>query len=139
VTVSRRPILLVDDDQVDAMTVQRALKELRADNPLLHFDHAEQALAYLEDAHEPLPRLILLDLNMPGMNGLEFLHIVKARPILRRIPVIVLTTSQQEDDRTRSFDLSAAGYIAKPIGYRHFMEVMQVIDAYWRLSEEPPL
>ena len=82
-------------------------------------------------------RPILLDLNMPRMNGIEFLRIVKADPALRRIPVVVLTTSREEEDKLNSFDLSVAGYMLKPVDYQKFVEVVKTIDLYWTLSELP--
>jgi CheY-like chemotaxis protein len=131
----RGAILLVEDDRVDAMTVARALQDLDVPNALAVAGNGEEALAYLRDAANPRPALILLDLNMPRMNGIEFLRVVKADADLRRIPVVVLTTSQEERDRVASFDLGVAGYIVKPMSYARFIEVMRTIDAYWSLSE----
>jgi CheY-like chemotaxis protein len=132
------PLLLVEDDLVDVMTVKRALRELGAAN-LLHVVHnGEQALAYLRAGGAVSPGLILLDLNMPRMNGLEFLKHVKADPQLSRIPVVVLTTSREEKDRLESFRHSVAGYMVKPVDYPQFVEVMRTIQAYWSLSEAPP-
>lgn len=131
-----KPILLVEDDQVDVMTTRRALKEVRVSNPLAVCENGEQAIAWLREAPE-LPCIILLDLNMPIMNGIEFLQSVKADPGLRRIPVVVLTTSDEQEDKVRSFDLGVAGYMAKPVDYRRFVEVMRSIDLYWTISEMP--
>jgi CheY-like chemotaxis protein len=75
---------------------------------------------------------------MPRMNGLEFLEVVKADPLLKRIPVIVLTTSRQEQDRVASFCLGVAGYMVKPVNYHQFVEVVRTIDLYWTLSELSP-
>ena len=88
--------------------------------------------------HE-LPCLILLDLNMPVMNGIEFLQVVKQHARWRRIPAVVLTTSQEEQDKIASFDLSVAGYMTKPVDYRKFVDAMRTIDAYWTLSEVSPI
>ncbi|HJV60592.1 MAG TPA: response regulator [Albitalea sp.] len=136
--MNNSPILLVEDDQVDAMTVRRALKEIRVTNPLVQADNGEAAIKHLGDASQERPCLILLDLNMPIMNGIEFLQVVKAHAEWRRIPVVVLTTSQEEQDKIASFDLSVAGYMAKPVDYRKFVEAMRTIDAYWTLSEAAP-
>lgn len=136
---NNNPILLVEDDQVDAMTVRRALKELQVANPLVHREHGEAALEYLQNPENERPCLILLDLNMPIMGGVEFLEVVKTLPLLKRIPVVVLTTSAEEQDKCRSFDLGIAGYMRKPVDYRRFVEVMRAIDLYWTLSEAPPL
>jgi len=131
------PILLVEDDTVDAMTVKRALKELKAMNDVVHVANGEEALEYLRDENNEKPCIILLDLNMPKMNGAEFLKIVKADEELRRIPVVVLTTSMNERDIIESFDLSVAGYMIKPIDYMQFVETIRAIEAYWKLSRIP--
>jgi CheY-like chemotaxis protein len=131
------PILLVEDDTVDAMTVKRALKELKAMNDVVHVTNGEEALEYLRAENNEKPCIILLDLNMPKMNGAEFLRIVKADEELRRIPVVVLTTSKNERDIFESFDLSVAGYMIKPIDYMQFVETIRAIEAYWKLSRIP--
>ncbi|MGD0959761.1 MAG: response regulator [Methylomonas sp.] len=132
-----KAILLVEDDQVDAMTVRRALKELHVVNRLDHVENGEEALAYLREAGRDSPCLILLDINMPIMNGVEFLQVVKAAPELKRIPVVVLTTSDEQIDKVDTFDLGVAGYMRKPVDYRQFVEIIRAIDAYWTLSESP--
>jgi CheY-like chemotaxis protein len=128
-------VLLVEDDRVDAMTVQRALRELNSPNPLHHVTDGEKALAYLHNPANPRPGLILLDLNMPRMNGLEFLARVKNDDQLKVIPVVVLTTSREEMDRAHSFGRSVAGYMIKPVDYDQFVEVMRTIKNYWMTSE----
>jgi len=135
--VSNKPILLIEDDVVDVMTVRRALKELRVPNMVEHAEHGEAGLAYLADAASERPCLILLDLNMPVMNGIEFLRAIKQDTALRSIPVVMLTTSEEPKDKTRSFDLGVAGYMAKPVDYRKFVEMMRSIDLYWSASEMP--
>jgi CheY-like chemotaxis protein len=136
---TQQHILLIDDDEVDVMTVRRSLRELGAEHPLDQVSDGEQALAFLRDSAHPLPGLILLDLNMPRMNGVEFLAIVKQDPLLKRIPVVVLTTSQEDSDRLMSFEQNVAGYMVKPVDYPQFVRTMQVIRDYWSTSEEPPL
>lgn len=133
--VTCKAILLVEDDQVDAMTVRRALKELHVTNRLEHVENGEEALAYLGDSGRECPCLILLDINMPVMNGIEFLQAVKVVPELKRIPVVVLTTSDEQKDKVETFDLGVAGYMRKPVDYRQFVEIIRTIDAYWTLSE----
>ena len=91
----------------------------------------------MRDPNNPVPALILLDLNMPRMNGLEFLKILKSDPDWCKIPVVILTTSQEDQDRLASFELSAAGYIVKPLEYPAFVEKLQILYQYWRLSEIP--
>lgn len=135
--ITNRPILLVEDDQVDKMTVVRALKEIHVTNPLVHRENGEEAVHYLQEPASEKPYIILLDLNMPIMNGLEFLKAVKNDGKLKRIPIVVLTTSEEQQDKINSFDLGVAGYMAKPVDYRQFVEVMRSIDAYWTISEMP--
>lgn len=132
-----KPILLIEDDSVDAMTVRRAIKELHVVNQLAHVENGEEALAYLRDPDGDRPCLILLDLNMPVMNGIEFLQACKAEPGLKRIPVVVLTTSDEQEDKVESFELGVAGYMRKPVEYKQFVEIMRTIDAYWTISESP--
>jgi len=131
------PILLVEDDQVDVMTVQRALKDLKVTNHLDIAGDGEQALAFLRDPKNKKPCVILLDLNMPRMDGIEFLRVAKQDKKLKRIPIVVLTTSKEEQDKINSFDLGVAGYIVKPVDYQDFVETMRIIDMYWTLSELP--
>jgi len=132
---SKRTIMLVEDDSVDAMTVERALKDVNVNNPLHVASNGEEGLAYLNSS--PAPGLILLDLNMPRMSGLEFLQTIKADHKFRKIPVVVLTTSAAKLDREASFDCSVAGYMIKPVEYRKFVEVIKLIDTYWTSSETP--
>jgi len=134
---STKSILLVEDDEIDQMTVQRALREIHVTNRLDIVGNGEEALAFLKDPAHERPGIILLDLNMPRMNGVEFLRLAKADPNLREIPIIVLTSSREEQDRVESFKLSVAGYMVKPVDYRQFVEVVRTIDLYWTLSELP--
>ena len=132
-----KPILLVEDDSVDAMTVKRALKDLKVTNQLVHKTNGEEALEYLRSEGSKKPCVILLDLNMPKMNGIEFLKIVKQDEVLKKIPVVVLTTSEDEQDKVETFNLGVAGYMAKPTNYKKFVETVRAIDLYWTLSELP--
>jgi CheY-like chemotaxis protein len=132
---SSRPILLVEDDDVDTMTVQRALKELKVTNPLIHTLNGEEALNYLKDGSNKKPCVILLDLNMPKMNGIELLRVVKVDDRLKKIPVIVLTTSDDVQDKVETFGLSVAGYIIKPTDYKKFVDAVKTVNIYWTLSE----
>lgn len=134
---SKKPILLVEDDVVDRMTVERALKEIRVTNKLVMVENGEEALDHLRDPSNENPGIILLDLNMPKMNGIEFLKVAKQDPAIKGIPVIVLTTSRDERDRVESFNLGIAGYMLKPVDYVQFVEVVKTIDLYWTLSELP--
>ncbi|WP_144159304.1 response regulator [Paraburkholderia sp. BCC1885] len=132
-----KPILLVEDDEVDIMTIRRALKEIHVVNPVIPQENGEQALAYLRDPANEKPCIILLDLNMPVMNGIEFLQVAKNDDQLKRFPVVILTTSEEQQDKVNSFNFSVAGYMAKPVDYRQFVEVMRSIDLYWSISEMP--
>jgi CheY-like chemotaxis protein len=132
-----KSILLVEDDRVDAMTVERALKEIKITNHLDIVGNGEEALTFLKDPENKKPGIILLDLNMPKMNGIEFLKIAKNDNAIKDIPVIVLTTSKEEQDRMDSFNLGIAGYMVKPVDYVKFVEVVKVINKYWTLSELP--
>lgn len=132
------PILLVEDDKVDVMTVQRALKDLNVSNSLEVAGDGEQALTFLRNPDNINPCVILLDLSMPRMDGIEFLRLAKKDKNLRMIPVVVLTSSREEQDKVDSYNLGVAGYIVKPVNYPDFVEAMRTIDMYWTLSELPP-
>jgi len=133
----KKPILLVEDDTVDTMTVSRALKEIHVSNKLITVSNGKEALEYLRNPDNETPCIILLDLNMPKMNGFEFLHAVKKDDQLKIIPVVILTTSKEEQDKIDSFRLSVAGYMIKPVDYQKFVDVMKTINVYWTLSELP--
>ena len=132
-----KPVLLLEDDSVDAMTVKRALKDLDVKNPLVRVLNGEQALEYLQNDGNAEPCVILLDLNMPKMSGIEFLKIAKSDPKLKGIPVVVLTTSRADQDKLECFDNGVAGYIVKPIDYKGFLDAMKILNLYWTLSELP--
>ena len=132
-----KPIMLIEDDSVDAMTVKRAMRELHVTNSLIHCLNGEEGLKYLTDPEAEKPFVILLDLNMPKMSGIEFLKAVKTYAELKPIPVVVLTTSKERQDVQASFELGAAGYMIKPVDYVKFMEVINTVMLYWRLSELP--
>jgi len=134
---NNRPILLVEDDKIDAMTVKRAIKDLKISNELTHVCNGLEALEHLKNTSNENPCIILLDLNMPKMNGIELLKILKADGSLKKIPVVVLTTSNAEKDKTESFNLSVAGYMLKPVDYKQFVDVIKDINLYWSLSEIP--
>ncbi len=132
-----KPILLLEDDRVDAMTVRRAFKELKVTNPLVSSMNGKEAFKHLRSEGNEKPCIILLDLNMPKMNGIEFLKIAKADEALKSIPVVVLTTSKTARDVVESFKLGAAGYMVKSVDYGKFVETVRTIDLYWTLSELP--
>jgi CheY-like chemotaxis protein len=133
----QKSILLVEDDNVDAMTVKRAMRDLNVGHNVIHSINGEEALKYLNGPDKEKPLLILLDLNMPKMNGIEFLKIVKTNPELKTIPIIVLTTSKEKRDVFESFELGASGYMVKPVDYTKFVEILGKIMSYWGSSELP--
>lgn len=131
-------ILLVEDDMVDVKTVRRAFKENHITNRLDAVGSGEEALEYLRGCSansNSLPGLIMLDLNMPVMNGVEFLKIAKNDDRFKSIPVIILTTSQEDTDRIESYNLGVAGYIIKPVEFGKFVEAVKIINLYWSLCE----
>ena len=132
---SLKSILLVEDDLVDMMSVKRALKDINVTNPLYHVENGIEALEFLRDKEKPRPTIILLDLNMPKMGGIEFLSIMKKDEAIKRIPVVILTTSRAEYDKIQSYNLGVAGYMIKPVDYQQFMEVIRAMCMYWTLSE----
>jgi CheY-like chemotaxis protein len=131
-------ILMADDDEDDQLLAREALAENRLANPIHFVTDGEQLLAFLrnrapyEDREAyPRPGLILLDLNMPRMDGREALREIKADPDLRSIPIVVLTTSKAEEDILRSYDLGANSYITKPVSFEGLIEVMRSLGGYW--------
>lgn len=134
-------ILLVDDDEVDVMNVKRAFKKNNIPNPLYVAANGLAALAMLRGESEvrfpQKRRLILLDLNMPRMGGIEFLRELRADPDLKVIPVIVLTTSNEDSDKVEAYHLNVAGYILKPVTFSKFIDAMVALNTYWTLSELP--
>ncbi|PZO21793.1 MAG: two-component system response regulator [Leptolyngbya foveolarum] len=135
-------ILLVEDDKVDVMNVQRSFKKANIANPLFVAGNGLEALDILRNESETMQmpkfrRLVLLDLNMPKMGGIEFLKELRKDPTLRRTPVIVLTTSDQERDRVEAYDLNVAGYLLKPVTFANFADVMTTLNRYWTLCEIP--
>jgi CheY-like chemotaxis protein len=135
--LSSKPILLVEDEKIDAMIVERALKDLNLKNELVHVSNGEEALKHLKNNGDMKPCLILLDLDMPRMNGIEFLKIAKNDEQLKGIPVIVLTSSDEARNVDESFKSNVAGYIIKPADYRKFVEAIKTVTLYWNLCESP--
>lgn len=132
-----KSILLIEDDRIDIMTVQRGLKKLKVENPLQIKYNGMEALDFLSKSkQEELPGLILLDLNMPKMDGFEFLKRIKETPFVKRIPVIVVTTSDSNTDKASCFDLNVAGYFVKPLDY---FSLLDAIVQYWKFSKSPPM
>lgn len=131
-------LLLVDDDDVDVMNVRRAFGKARLSNPLYVASDGVEALRMLRDGSvPPARRLVLLDINMPRMNGIEFLRELRADEALRSTPVVVLTTSSADEDKMNAYELNVAGYLVKPVTFNTFVEVMATLNSYWTLVEMP--
>jgi CheY-like chemotaxis protein len=131
-------ILLVEDDEVDVMNVKRAFEKNKISNPLYVASDGIAALAMLRGGEVPNKRrIILLDLNLPRMNGIDFLRELRKDPELRRIPVVVLTTSNAEKDKVDAYDLNVSGYLVKPVTFPNFAELMATLNKYWTLVEMP--
>jgi len=131
------PIMLVEDDAVDAAAATRALKELKINGSLIHLTNGQEALAYLQDDNNIKPALIVADIHMPHMTGLEFLHAVKQDPNLQELPVIVLSSSEKSEDKDLAFSYGAAGYIVKPVSYEQLLEALKSFKDYWSPNELP--
>ena len=131
-------ILLVEDDEVDVMTVKRAFAKNNISNPLFVAHNGLEALELLRKEDVPSSRrLILLDVNMPKMNGIEFLRELRSDPKLQQASVVMMTTSNEERDRIEAFKFNVAGYLLKPVTFQQFAEVMSTINKYWALMEMP--
>lgn len=133
------PILLVEDDDVDILSTQRAFKELDIKNPLVVAKNGEDALVYLQNPDVPVPGLILLDLNMPKVNGIEFLRQYKSINELKWIPAVVLTTSANHRDIHEAYMHHTSGYMIKPLNFDDFKEVIKNVFEYWSKCELPDI
>lgn len=136
-------ILLVEDDEVDVMNVKRAFNKVNIANPIYMASNGLEPLSILRGNHAQFPnfpqehRLILLDTNMPKMGGIEFWQQLRSDPQLRPTPVVVMTTSNQDQDRVEADNLNVTGYILKPVTFSSFVEMMMTLNKYWLLCEMP--
>jgi CheY-like chemotaxis protein len=132
-------ILLVEDDEIDVMNVKRAFKKNNISNPLHVCGNGVEALEYLKsiDNSLNLPRIILLDINMPRMGGIEFLRELRATDSIKHISVFVMTTSNEEQDKVNAYKLNVAGYILKPLSIESFISSVAMLNNYWMLCEYP--
>jgi CheY-like chemotaxis protein len=134
-------ILSVDDDKVDLMAIRRSFKQLNITNPIVEARNGLEALARLrgENGYPKVahPRLVLLDLNMPRMGGIEFLRELRADPALSRTLVFVLTTSAAEEDKTNAYDMHVAGYLQKHRAGESFLDSIKMLQRYWRMVDFP--
>jgi CheY-like chemotaxis protein len=135
------PILLVEDNPMDLDLTLRAFNKKKFSNTIQIARDGEEALAYFArwEAGEALPAVILLDINLPKVNGLEVLQKLKEHPVFRRIPVVVLTSSRENSDLNTAYDLGVNSYIEKPVSFSKFIEVAEHIELYWCLLNERPV
>ncbi|HEV8411192.1 MAG TPA: response regulator [Gemmatimonadaceae bacterium] len=144
-SVANQPILLVEDEENDVMLLQRAFRRAGMVNPLQVVRHGDDAVAYLEGTGEfadrvkhPLPVLVLLDLKLPRRTGLEVLEWVKERPGLKKIPIVVLTSSKNDSDVDRAYELGANSYLVKPVSFETLLELVKSLELYWLVLNERP-
>lgn len=130
---SYQPILLVEDNPLDIDLTRRAFKKQNLTNPLNIARDGEEAISWLSrwEAGEPLPLIILMDLKLPKIGGLEVLRRYKEQPEIRKIPIVVLTSSSQDTDITTAYEYGANSYIVKPVDFEKFVEVATEIEMYW--------
>ena len=131
------PILHIDDERADAILVERACKELKVPNPVIHFFNGKEALRYLKNENNKKPLFILADLNTPEMNAFEFLEFARNDTTLKMIPVVILSGSGDEDDVAKCFALGAVGYMVKPFEYKEMVRMTKTVFEYWNLSQLP--
>ena len=130
-------LLLIEDDTIECIKFEKALQALHPKHKLTHLSNGAQALAYLN--REPsFPDVILLDLHMPKINGMEFLAMTQKHEVLRNIPKVVLTTSTNSSELKKCYALGAAGYIVKPLKYEDYMAKIEQIIGYWTINERIP-
>jgi len=134
--------MLVEDDEIDIKNVQRAFAKNNITNPLIVAHDGVEGLDMLRGTNgfakvNPLPRIILLDINMPKMNGIEFLSELRADDKLKAISVFVMTTSNEEKDKIDAYNHNVAGYILKPVNFETFLNAISILNTYWKLCERP--
>lgn len=129
-------ILLVEDDEVDVMNVKRAFKKNNIENPLFHAQNGIEALEILRNKTIiPPPKIILLDINMPKMNGIEFLKEIRKDEELKSLTVFIMTTSNEDSDKFEAYNLNVAGYIVKPLSFEKFSIAIKNLSDYWSIIE----
>jgi CheY-like chemotaxis protein len=137
-------VLIAEDSGHDILAIKRAWMKHKIDNPLKIVRDGEECLDYLHQRGQyadpgtsPRPKVLLLDLNMPKMDGLAVLEQIRENGELRHLPVVVLTTSKAEKDRVKSYDLGVNAYIVKPVGFENFADAIRDINLFWKLVETP--
>ena len=142
--MSYRTILLAEDSMADAEMAIDALREANLLNPIVHVEDGVEALDYLlrrgafADRPEGLPAVLLLDIKMPRMDGLEVLHKIRAEESLRRLPVVILSSSREENDLARSWDLGVNAYVVKPVDVDQFFQAVKMLGTFWAVVNEAP-
>ena len=144
-TYESMPILLVEDDYNDVLLIQRAFRKAKIKPLVSNVSNGDEVLLYLEGKGKyadrtqyPVPLLILLDLKLPRRSGLEVLAWIRQQPKLRRLLVVVLTSSQEDSDLTQAYDLGANSYLVKPIDFQEFVRLVELIDNYWFKTNQLP-
>lgn len=144
--IAHYTILLVEDDPNDVLLIQRAFRRANLVNPLQVVQDGEAAVLYLggqgsyaDRDRYPLPILILLDLKLPRLSGLEVLEWLRQQPRLKRLPVVVLTSSRENVDVNRAYDLGANSYLVKPVAFDGLMEMVRTLNQYWLILNEKPI
>lgn len=127
-------ILLIEDDNIEIMKLQRTVSKLSLNHNIIEAKNGEEAIAFLESGKQ-LPDIILLDLNMPRMSGIEFLEILKKDATLRYLPTVVLTTSENRVDLLKCYEIGISGYIIKPLKYEDYQDKLAKVLAYWEVNE----
>jgi CheY-like chemotaxis protein len=127
-------ILLIEDDAIEVMKFNRAISSLNLPHKMVNADNGEEALKILEQK-DRLPNIILLDLNMPKINGIEFLSILKKDPDLRYIPTIILSTSNNQKDLLECYKIGVAGYVLKPLKYEEYVSKIEKLLSYWSINQ----
>lgn len=126
-----KSILLLEDDEIDVQNIKRVFSKLKFSNNLFVCEDGEKGLEWLVKHINDLPGLIILDLNMPKMNGIEFLQKIKEDKRFVRVPVMVLTTSAEQQDLQKCYDMSVSGYMVKPLDFKEFVHMFESIKNYW--------
>ena len=137
-----RPILLVEDNAMDVDLSLQAFQEHGVANPVLVCRDGDEALRYIEEHSQPtdsqIPILVLLDLRLPKIDGLEVLREARRHPVWKQVPIVILTTSRENKDIEAAYQLGVNSYIVKPVDFSAFAEVVKTIKMYWLLTNEPP-
>jgi CheY-like chemotaxis protein len=143
--VQVHPILMAEDDENDVFFVERAFRQSQVLNPLQRVKDGEEAIAYLKGercfadrAQYPLPHLMLLDLKMPRKNGFEVIQWIRQQPGLKRLPIVVLTSSKEDPDVNRAYELGANTYLVKPVKFEGLVDMMKALNLYWLILAEKP-